>query len=1017
MSVSLVQRLRIAAILVAALATVRAVADEADDQFAVAAGLYSQQRWAMAADEFRGFLKAYPGHAKAAQSQFYLGETLVQLGRYDEATACFRQYLQADPNGRFARSALFRVGEAAYLGGRRDQARTALEQFRAKHPDDALCAYVYPYLGDIALEANDARAAVRFFSDGLKRFPEGRLQDDCRVGLARALEKQGNNDEAERLYLAVAGKPSSTLAPDAQFRLAALRYATGNWAEAEAAFATFEKKWPANPKLAEARQGRGWALFKLKRFDEAQAVFQSIAGDAALGYTAHFWIGLCQKAREDWPAAAKTLATLADSDAKNSQVWEVRVHAGGALMHTRDLEGAQRQFDLVLAAGDAGRQWADAAARGRIQVLFEKHDYATADREAAQFSARFPKSPRQSDVQRLLAHSLLERTEFARAVAILEPLVAHGKPGEEETLTDRYHLAVACEALKRHQDTLKAVAPVVESGKGQLKLDAQLAQGAALTALHRYAEAVAPLESMLAGNPGAAESARGRATLAICYSRTGQLDKAKRLFQEVLDKKQISDLSAAAAEQLAETAYEGGDFDWAGQLYARLASDHGSAARSVKATLGLAWTKFKTGHQAEAADLFDQVLKLNPEPAQAAEAALARGQVLEQLGKSDPALAMYDLVIDRYASDEQYPTSLLAAARLRNTLHQYTQAAALFERLATHFPKLPEIDAVLFEWSWALADSGKQAEADKLRARIHQEFRQSRFWPDATHLLAQRAAVERDYAKAATLLDELLAVRPQPKIREPALFLQGQVAQVQNQWDRVRKAYETLLADFPQSTMRLTAEFWVAEAVYRQGDYDAAGKLFDRLATETGTQLVSKGAQQPWQAKVSLRRAQVLVQMKKWTEAQQIAEKIAPEYPNFAEQYEADYVVGRCLAAQADFDGARKAYAKVIKSSTGAKTETAAMAQFMIGESYIHQKNFQAALREYLRLEILYAYPTWQALALLEAGKCHELLGEWKEAAQVYDRLLTVYPTTPCSSEAKQRLQAARDRGAGRPAS
>ena len=57
---------------------------------------------------------------------------------------------------------LFRIGEAAYLGGKRDQARTALEQFLAQHPDDALVAYVYPYLGDIALEGNDAKAAVQF---------------------------------------------------------------------------------------------------------------------------------------------------------------------------------------------------------------------------------------------------------------------------------------------------------------------------------------------------------------------------------------------------------------------------------------------------------------------------------------------------------------------------------------------------------------------------------------------------------------------------------------------------------------------------------------------------------------------------------------------------------------------------------------------------------------------------------------------------------------------------------------
>ena len=104
--------------------------------------------------------------------------------------------------------------------------------------------------------------------------------------------------------------------------------------------------------------------------------------------------------------------------------------------------------------------------------------------------------------------------------------------------------------------------------------------------------------------------------------------------------------------------------------------------------------------------------------------------------------------------------------------------------------------------------------------------------------------------------------------------------------------------------------------------------------------------------------------------------------PNFEQQYEVDYLLGRCLANQADFEAARQAYNKVIRSAAGAKTETAAMAQWMIGETYFHQKNYEAALREYLRLEILYAYPEWQAAALLQAGKCHERLGEAKEAAE-----------------------------------
>jgi TolA-binding protein len=86
------------------------------------------------------------------------------------------------------------------------------------------------------------------------------------------------------------------------------------------------------------------------------------------------------------------------------------------------------------------------------------------------------------------------------------------------------------------------------------------------------------------------------------------------------------------------------------------------------------------------------------------------------------------------------------------------------------------------------------------------------------------------------------------------------------------------------------------------------------------------------------------------------------------------------------------------------------MAQWMIGESYFHQKNYDAALREYLRLEILYAYPTWQAAALLQAGKCQEHLGQWKQAAELYDRLVKEYSSSSFVDEAERRLKSAQER-------
>jgi TolA-binding protein len=99
-----------------------------------------------------------------------------------------------------------------------------------------------------------------------------------------------------------------------------------------------------------------------------------------------------------------------------------------------------------------------------------------------------------------------------------------------------------------------------------------------------------------------------------------------------------------------------------------------------------------------------------------------------------------------------------------------------------------------------------------------------------------------------------------------------------------------------------------------------------------------------------------------------------------------------------------------VRSPQGEGTEAAARAQFMIGETYFHQRNYATALREFLRVEILYDYPAWQAASLLEAAKCHEQLEQWRPAVELYDRLLTDFPETELRDEAARRLQAARVR-------
>ena len=109
--------------------------------------------------------------------------------------------------------------------------------------------------------------------------------------------------------------------------------------------------------------------------------------------------------------------------------------------------------------------------------------------------------------------------------------------------------------------------------------------------------------------------------------------------------------------------------------------------------------------------------------------------------------------------------------------------------------------------------------------------------------------------------------------------------------------------------------------------------------------------------------------------------------------------------ADADIQGARNAFLQAAQRDKAEKSETAAMAQWMIGETFMHQKRYAEAAAEYFRVVSLYPHPRWQAASLLQAGHCYERRQQPQEAAELYRQLLKKYPETDFASEARNRLK------------
>ena len=711
---------------------------------------------------------------------------------------------------------------------------------------------------------------------------------------------------------------------------------------------------------------------------------------------------MVHKAQDEWQAAAETLLPLVEADLTEPLATSVAFHYADSLRRDGRAAAAKPIFDRILTHHPPDK-WADDALLGKLHLAAAGADHEEVDRLSRQFLTDHAQSELRREVLQLQVRSQLDRKLHSLVVALLEPLVAELDPPVRAS-SERYLLALAYLGLERFADAESVLAPLDENSSSELQGNIDLARGSALVGQRRYADALKPLMHCWQLAPQGDSAARCLAQWAICLAQTGDFEEARRRYDTLVSEFPEHALIASTTLHLAEAAYAAHQRQWSAELFARLNHDEHPADVAARGISGVAWNLFKQGELIEAATRFQTLLDRYPEQPVAAEAALARGQILERLDQPDAALAMYHLVIERYADRPSLPQALLHAARLHERLHQRDEALDYYARLADDFTDLPEADSVLYEWAWSLREAGKSAESAQAFARLRREHPHSRYLPEATYRLAEAAFKARDLTTAESLVAEVLQIEPHTAVREHAFYLQAQLGIHRQQWVDAVAPLQALCAEFPQGKLRYLSQYWQAEAEYRQAHYEAAAQKLDELIP------LLPQPPEPWMAIVFLRRAQTHAQADQWDAAQKLAESLARNFSAFDQQYEVDYLLGRCHARQADFARAREAYRRVVESEQGGETETAAMAQWMVGETYFHQKEYSTAIREYLRVEVLYAYPTWQAAALLQAGKCYERLERWQEAAEAFGRVVSEFEQTQFVDEAARRLRTAEAR-------
>lgn len=967
----------------AALPTANGQAPETE--YALAAGFYARTQWAESAEAFKTFIADHPNAPQTSTASFFLGEALVQQGDFESAYPAYQRYLNENPNHKFTARAAFRLGECAFRTGNTKAALRSLEAFIADNPKHDLIEYALPYLGELRLTRNEPQLAQATFETALKYYPNSPSSNQSRLGLAKSLQAQGAMEEAERLFSFLVSGPESEFTADANRQLGIIKFKQGD--------------------------------FKAARQHLRTAVASSSgAAKAESGY----WLARTEMATEDHAAAVALVESLSTAELP-ADVGSVMLFDGAVAATKSDNIETAKRWLKQLREEYPDNHLVDESLFLELKLIQKDGD----DRRVIELSKKFQTqcvgSQYAVEVAEMAGRSFYAIGDFDNTVLTYQNLLKDSaKKTQTTTMTTKvreqrskwlYLQSLGYLGMKQYGEAMKEL-KLAEAYNENPKLSTliDLAFATAYFGSQQYSKAAPRYHNFLThhqsdqdDSSGSPEFVRAACEMTICFSELKQWEDAQQAF-EIMKTRGDHKMVMQTTQYLAEQAYDAGQKEIAGEYYRFMAQPGNDQPVISRGLSGLAWVHMGS-EDASATPVFERLISEYPDSDFAAKATLARAKALEEKQDIIGANQAYAMVIDRFDSKPIANVARLRYAHLLRKSGQKQDLATAQTLLKDYLQSAGEkssADEALYMLGWVMHDQGETKQGIVRFQRLIDQYPGSKYWSDAAYRVAQQHIRDGKEAQADSLITKIIAQSDDEsdvptEVLARARYMKAQKAAKAKDWQKVSALMEQVVAaGDPDLTMR--AKYWWAESLYQQQMFNEASQ---RFAAITDLSAIERKLQ-PW---VRLRMAQCLGKLERWDDAGIVAVDALHQFGDFENDYEFVFVNARSKEARGLFDDAEELYTEVIESENGKNSETAAIAQWRIGEMYFHKEQYETAIKAYYRVDSLYDNPKWRSAAVLQAGKCQEHLGNWKHAVKLYTQILEKYPSSKLAESAKERLQ------------
>jgi TolA-binding protein len=960
---------------------------------------------------------------------------LYKDGLFQMATQQFERFIQHYPTSARLPDALFLKAECLFQDGHYDIAAKELSSFLRQFSSSNLADDASLRLGDAYLKLDRSDDAIVAYKAVLDNYARGNIAGEAAYWIGEAYLKSGDYDNAIKYYtLSYENYPENRLRDYAMYSIAWTYQQKKDYAKAAEWYWTLATKYPLSSLANSSKLADAECYYRLK--DYGKAIDKLLAARSNLESLdqkaeADYLLGESYYHLDQFTGARKYYEEFLAKYPRNKLAREVTYALGWTLLKQKEFGAAAEMFSR-LAGGNDAFALAAMYRKGVAEKLQGKRDEA-----AGTFNSLYrtnPKSDYADNALYDLGLMLFEDKKIQEAEKFFEKVTAEYPMSD--VVADAYEMLGEC-------------------------LFAESNYEAARTA---YGQAL--------GQAGASPEVMATASyqIAWCFYRANRFKEAAGQFSKFSSAYPADPRAAESSYWMAESEYEGGDYQSALTHYQNLLGRPGTARRE-EASYGIGWSHFKMNNFPEAIEAFERLIVAYPNGKFSFDARLRLGDCYFQQKDYGKAAGDYRAVIRLFPKKDGIDYAYYQLAQTYFRSEDRDQAAQQFSALIKTFPRSSLADDAQYALGWIKFQQKNYLAAINEFQKVTVNYPDGDVTPrayysigDAYYNLQQYAAAEKSYRevirrfpKSSYAMDALTGIQyslsaqgksqnalgvietyeqenSDSSASEQLSLKKGDLLFSQKQFDASANEYRTFIRQYPNSAQRAAAFYWLGRSLAESGKLAEAATAYAQAAEVKNApgQIVSSSFLEA----IAIYRSQ-----KQYDQAFALLTQAEKELVNTPSAAEVGYVKGMLFyengaleeaRSQFEFvtsrhpgtfqaDKARVGLSNILLAlhnfsavqslaqqvATSRTDQVGAEAQYLSGASYLQSKDWQNAVTAFLRVRYVFpSYDTWVAKALVGLGQVYEQLGNRLKAKEAYQSALKIQKQGEVASVASQRLKA-----------